>query len=106
MEIRSRYGVKANFGYEFTNKFSSYLSYGIASVDQLDNFPSVNDSKGKWQTAAIYGIGSIYNMNDNWGIKTEFNSQRFNTRYSYYGGPTTTSKVRINVLKVGVIYWF
>lgn len=106
MEIRSRYGFKGNFGYDITDKFSTYLSYGVASVDHIDNFPSVNDSKGKWQTTAIYGIGSIYNINNNWGIKTEFNSQRFNTRYSYYGGPTTTSKVRLNVLKIGVIYLF
>lgn len=106
MEIRSRYGSKANFGYDFTNKFSAYLGYGVAMVDHLDNFPSVNDSRGKWQTAAIYGIGSIYNINDNLGIKTEFNSQRFNTRYQYYEGPSTTSKVRLNVLKVGMIYSF
>jgi opacity protein-like surface antigen len=106
MEIRSRYGVKANFGYDFTNKFSGYLSYGMAMVDHLDNFPSVNDSLGKWQTAAIYGVGSIYNISNNWGIKTEFNSQRFNTRYQYYGGPSTTSKVRLNVLKVGLVYLF
>lgn len=106
MEIRSRYGSKANFGYDFTNKFSAYLSYGVAMVDQIDNFPSVNDSRGKWQTAAIYGIGSIYNINDKWGIKTEFNSQRFNTRYQYYQGETITSKVRLNVLKIGAVYLF
>ncbi len=106
MEIRSRYGFKTNFGYDFTDKFSTYLNYGIVLVDHVDKFPSVNDSKGKWQTAAIYGIGSIYNISDNWGIKAEFNSQRFNTRYSYYGGPTTTSKARLNVLKMGLIYSF
>lgn len=106
MEIRSRYGFKANFGYDFTDKFSAYLSYGIAKADHIDNFPSVDYSSGKGQTAAIYGIGSIYKINDNWGIKTEFNSQRFNIRYQYYPVPTTTSKVRLNVLKIGVIYSF
>ncbi len=87
------------------------MSYGVAMLDQIDNFPSVSGSSGKWQMAAIYGIGSIYNINDNWGIKTELNSQRFNTRYPYYSGQnsigqTTTNKVRLNVLKVGVIYSF
>jgi outer membrane autotransporter protein len=107
LELRSRYGAKANLGYNFSNKFSAYATYGLASVDHVDNFPtatSVSRSQGKWKTAAIYGIGAVFNFNENWGIRAEFNTQRFNVPYSYHVG--VMSKVRLNVLKTGLVYSF
>lgn len=107
MELRSRYGAKANLGYNFTDKFSAYATYGLASIDHVDNFPSatsVSRSQGKWKTAAIYGLGAVFNINENWGIKAEFNTQRFNVPYSYDAG--VMSKVRLNVLKTGLVYSF
>ncbi len=107
LELRSRYGAKANLGYNFTEKFSAYATYGLASIDHVDNFPSatsVSRSQGKWKTAAIYGLGAVFNINENWGIKAEFNTQRFNVPYSYDAG--VMSKVRLNVLKTGLVYSF
>lgn len=107
LELRSRYGAKANLGYNFSDKFSAYATYGLASIDHVDNFPtatSVSRSQGKWKTAAIYGIGAVFNINENWGIKAEFNTQRFNVPYSYDAG--VMSKVRLNVLKTGLVYSF
>ena len=107
LELRSRYGAKANLGYNFSDKFSAYATYGLASIDHVDHFPtatSVSRSQGKWKTAAIYGLGAVFNINENWGIKAEFNTQRFNVPYSYDEG--VMSKVRLNVLKTGVVYSF
>jgi len=110
LELRSRYGAKANLGYNLDDKFSTYATYGLASVDHIDNYPSNNQgyfkgrSNGKWKTSAIYGVGAIYNINENWGIKTEFNTQRFNVPYAY--DFKATSKVRLNVLKAGLFYSF
>lgn len=103
LELRSRYGAKLNLGYNFTKNFSSYLTYGLAAVDHVDNAPSLHSSQGKWKTAAIYGFGAVYNLNGNWAVKTEFNTQRFNVPYAY---DYNTSKVRLNVLKVGLAYNF
>jgi opacity protein-like surface antigen len=104
LELRSRYGAKANLGYNFNDKFSAYATYGLAAIDHVDNFPTVPESQGKWKTAAIYGIGAVFNFNENWGIRAEFNTQRFNVPYSYDAG--VTSKVRLNVLKTGLVYSF
>lgn len=104
LELRSRYGAKANLGYNFSDKFSAYATYGLAAVDHVDNFPTRPSSQGKWKTAAIYGFGAVFNINENWGIKAEFNTQRFNVPYSYDAG--VMSKVRLNVLKTGLVYSF
>ena len=104
LELRSRYGAKVNLGYDFTDNFSGYATYGLAAVDHVDNFPTIPNSQGKWKTSAIYGLGAILNFNDNWAFKAEFNSQRFNIPYSYDAG--VTSKVRLNTLKTGLVYKF
>jgi len=104
LEIRSRYGIKANLGYDFTQNFSSYLTYGIAALDRISRYPSFNYTQGKWETAAIYGIGAQYHLSENWSMRAEFNSQRFNA--IYYAVPGSTSKIRLNVLKIGILYNF
>lgn len=104
LELRSRYGAKVNLGYDFADSFSGYVTYGLATVDHVDNFPTNPNSQGKWKTSAIYGLGATLNLNDNWAFKAEFNSQRFNVPYSYDGG--VTSKVRLNTLKTGLVYNF
>lgn len=104
MELRSRYGIKANLGYDFTNDFSTYLTYGIARIDQINNYPSFNASNGKWRTAAIYGIGAQYKLCEKWSVRAELNSQRLNIPFE--GMPDASSKVRINALKVGAVYSF
>lgn len=104
LELRSRYGAKLNLGYNFTEKFSSYATYGLATVDHVDNFPSDSFSQGKWKTSAIYGLGATISFMDNWAFKAEFNTQRFNVPYSYDAG--TVSKIRLNTLKTGLAYSF
>ncbi len=104
LELRSRYGAKANLGYNFNDKLSAYATYGLAAVDHVDNFPTRPSSQGKWKTSAIYGFGAVFNINENWGLKAEFNTQRFNVPYSYDTG--VVSKVRLNVLKTGLVYSF
>jgi outer membrane autotransporter protein len=103
-EIRSRYGIKANFGYDFTSKFSSYLTFGTGRIDQVNKYPSRNTSDGKWRTALIYGFGAQYNITDRWSVRSEFNTQRFNTPFITI--PNTQNKVRLNVLNIGAVYSF
>jgi opacity protein-like surface antigen len=69
LELRSRYGAKANLGYNFNDKFSAYATYGLAAVDHVDNFPTRPSSQGKWKTSAIYGFGAVFNINENWDLK-------------------------------------
>ena len=82
MEIRSRYGAKLNLGYSFNDQFSTYLTYGFSSLDYVANFPSINESKNRSKISSIYGIGAVYNFTKNWGMKLEFNTQRFNVPYT------------------------
>jgi len=102
MNLRSRYGAKLNLGYDFTNKFSAYLNYGLAQVSYINNAPSTPDSQGKVSYyAPVYGLGAAFKLNDNWAIRAEINQQKVNLRYFLNG-----SKVTVNTLKTGLVYNF
>ncbi len=104
MEIRSRHGAKLNLGYSFNDQFLTYLTYGFSSLDYVNKFPSINESRSRSKISSIYGIGVVYNLTKNWGMKLEFNTQRFNVPYAT--DLSDSSKVRLNVLKTGLIYNF
>ncbi len=107
LEIRSRYGAKANLGYDFSNKFSTYLTAGLASVNYINRWPSSHDSQGKSTLSPIYGLGALFQINDSWAVKAELNQQKFHARYGIDSGSSTVvSKVTLNVLKTGLVYSF
>lgn len=103
MELRSRYGAKANFGYDFNKSFSAYFTYGLANVSYINRVPSSNRSEGEAKISQIYGLGAMFKINDSWAVKAEFNQQKFNARYFNEG---VISKVRLDVFKTGLVYNF
>ena len=108
MDLRSRYGIKANFGYNLTDKFSPYVTLGLAQVQYINRWPSeasfgVATTEAKIETAPIYGIGALFSVNDNWSVKTEINQQKLHLQYFDDRG---TSNVTLRVLKVGAVYNF
>jgi outer membrane autotransporter protein len=103
MSLRSRYGLKGNLGYDFNRRFSAYITFGSAYIDYINSDPSINMSQGKLELAQIYGIGATFNITHNLALKAEFNQQRPNIRYFDDG---ITSKVRLDVLKTGLVYSF
>ncbi|MCE3254746.1 MAG: hypothetical protein K0R25_240 [Rickettsiaceae bacterium] len=104
LELPVRYGAKANFGFNFTDNFAGYLTYGLSNIHQIDKSPALNANHGRWKISPIYGAGSVFNINPNWGIKIEFNRQKFEVPYSF--DLATTSKVKLNILKTGLVYNF
>jgi opacity protein-like surface antigen len=105
LNLRSRYGVKADLGHDFTQKFSAYVTYGFANVSYLNAIPSLNYSEGKSKLSQLYGLGALFEINENWAARIEFNEQRFHTRYSI-DGEGVINKVRLDVLKTGLVYSF
>ncbi len=102
MNLRSRYGVKINLGYDLTEKFSTYANFGMAQVSYLNESPSDGSSQGKLSYfAPVYGLGALYKLNDSWSVRAEINQQKVNIRYF-----DNASKVTINTLKTGLVYNF
>lgn len=103
LNLRSRYGFKANVGYDLNKSFSLYANYGYANVNYVNRWPSLNESESGNRFSAIYGIGGIYNINDSWAVKAEINQQRFKIPAS---GDSVYSKVKLNVLQTSLAYKF
>ncbi|NBV06744.1 MAG: porin family protein [Proteobacteria bacterium] len=103
LNLRSRYGLKANVGYDINQSFSLYANYGYANVGYANRWPSDGKSESGNRFAAIYGIGGIFNINENWSVKAEINQQRFKIPAT---GDAAYSKVRLNVLQTSLAYNF
>ncbi len=104
LRISSRYGLKGNFGYDFTDKFSAYVTYGITRIHRASDYKSFDAKEQKWKSAPIYGIGAQYKICEKWAARAEFNTQKFST--TYYAVPEAMSDIRLNVWKLGAIYSF
>jgi len=95
LQFNARYGAKINLGYDFDQNFSGYLTYGMANLRY--QLSSGNDTKNKF--TSVYGLGLLMKINKDLDAKVEYNQQRLDTPYSL-------GSVQLNVLKVGVLYYF
>lgn len=105
IELRSRLGIKVNFGYDFSEKFSLYATYGYVSLNYINRYPAIDKSEGMSKLSDIYGFGIIYNLDEHWSIKSEFNRQISNLRYRI-NGPTASSELKLNTIKTGIVFNF
>ena len=79
------------------------MTYGAASVYHVENFPQLNIKQGRWTTSPISGIGARFNFTDNWAIKAEFTTQKFDV---IYAGESEKGKVKLDILKTGIVLKF
>lgn len=122
VSIKSRYGIKANFGYDITDQFSAYIPLGI-SVNQYEL--NTNDHLGSsylkltqtgFESALFYGLGFAYHPTKELAINLEYNNSSFDikskTNVALMGfanssnSVTLKSNVNLNVIKLGVSYNF
>jgi len=108
LAINTRYGVKANIGYDFVEqKFSPYVTFGRATVEyKSTKFNSVSLTtvrKSGTQSSAIYGFGSNFDINESLIATIEYNRQKVNLDQGSGLGRFDT---KINSLKFGLAYKF
>ncbi len=107
IKLNYRYGAKVNFGYNINKDFAAFVNYGTALVDydvrwvKTNSFPA--KQYGDQSISQIYGLGFLYNLNDNWALKLAYDRQTANVRYIYRG---INSRARIETTKLGAIYNF
>ncbi len=109
MILKFRYGAKLNAGYYLTKKLNVFANAGLTnakySVQWNSNVTNLigTNSYNSTKLAPIYGAGFSYDLTDNIFVKANYDQQIFNIRYGLDGW---RSKVKLNVLKVGVGYIF
>lgn len=108
LTINTRYGIKANIGYDVNEKFSPYLSFGAATAEyssqKLDNSYSTITQSGS-RSSAIYGIGTNIRIHENLVANLEYNMQNL-TLSQGTGDGLGNYKTRINTFRFGVSYNF
>jgi opacity protein-like surface antigen len=114
MTVSSRYGAKINLGYnlisgyKFISKLDVFVSAGMANVNYsfkgVYGADSYKDSGS--ELAPIYGVGLIYSINDNWGIRTSYDRQRFIVPYYRVLNAAQIDHIKLDVFKAGLIYNF
>jgi opacity protein-like surface antigen len=100
-----RYGVKLDLGYDFNEKFSAYLSAGVANVNYKVDWKSISQKKSGSKTGFIGGIGLNYQALDNVVLNLEYNSQSLDFTTPDNGGINKVNS-DIKALKFGVSYKF
>ncbi|MBL6664801.1 MAG: porin family protein [Rickettsiales bacterium] len=116
LDINSRYGVKANFGYDVSDQFSAYIPVGYAvnnyELKTKDYFGSSHVSLKQTgsESAFLYGIGFSYSPVDSISVNLEYNRSSFDiktkTDIALVGDVKLKTENDLNVIKLGVSYKF
>ena len=122
LDIDSRYGVTADLGYDFTNKFATYLMGGYSVVRYTAKNGAITPGGDYYETilkkssngSLIVGLGTKYNYSDHVSFNVEANTQKFNLKNNgdvpivKNAGYIYDSRFvgRFNTLKIGASYNF
>ncbi len=104
VNVKNRYGVKFDIGYDLTDKAAVYFTNGISSTSYNMDFTGTDlGSKSGSKTAYFFGAGASYEVAKNWLANFEYNHQKL----SDIKGPNgTRADASVGVVKVGVAYHF
>lgn len=97
--LGATYDVKANFGYEFSEYVSGFVTYDLGAFSYRPGQKNVTVGSGTATSSAV-GIGSQINLSNSFGLKLIYTQQQFEN--SAVGG----GQIRSNVFKVGTVYNF
>lgn len=107
--VKTRYGVKANIGYDVTEKFAPYVTAGISEVEyQSSKYNSTGFTTTKVtgsKTAPIYGLGANFRIHDSAIFNVEYNRQSVDLSQGT-GTGLGKYEVDIDTIKFGVAYNF
>jgi opacity protein-like surface antigen len=101
VEIKDRYGAKANLGFAIFPRITPFLTYGFAKVKYSGNAGAFSVTDSKW--SPIYGLGLLLDLPLGVSLKAAYDYQQFSIPYSQSGSKTRTN---LGVAKLGVIYNF
>lgn len=104
VNIKSRYGVKLDVGYDVTDKVGLYFTNGFAETGyKVDGVVNGTGTKSKSDLKYYYGAGVTFNIVKNWDLRAEYTTQSFGMETAV---EAVRVKARLNVMKFGVLYKF
>ncbi len=94
VKIKYSYGVKADIGYDITDKIATFVTLGYQESRHEASF--VDNST---QEALIYGVGGKYSLTNNVDVALAY-------EYSNYNQSGVPNSINPEVVKLGVAYKF
>lgn len=104
IELKNRYGVKANIGMAILPKVTPFLTIGMSKISYGSNVYSSGNTLSKSELSPLYGVGVIVDIPlTDISVKASYDYQSLNMNYAESG-----SKIRshLGVAKLGAIYNF
>lgn len=104
IELKNRYGVKANIGMAILPKITPFVTFGMSKVSYGSNVYSSGNTLSKSELSPLYGVGVLVDIPFiDISVKASYDYQNLNMNYAESG-----AKIRshLGVAKLGVIYNF
>lgn len=102
VNIKNRYGFKADIGVDLEDDLAIYFVSGVSFLNySVENSTSKNSGHGR--SDFFYGAGISHDYSQNVSFSLEYNTQSFNVKDS-----TKSTKVKVdnNIVKIGLNYKF
>ncbi len=114
MEVDSRYGAKLNLGYEVAQNTKLFINAGYSNVkvDQkyLNGYTAITTGRVLVKTnkngVFTYGFGASYTVNNNIALKAAYEISQFSVIHQDYLSPNPIDEIKLQIVKLGLIYSF
>ncbi len=119
LEIRDRYGVKFDIGFDISDKFATYVPLGYASTSyelntresELADSAGLSTKTTERTSGLLYGLGFSFYPSEKIAINLEYNRSKVNARtgqgVSFNGGNSPVkAKANLDIIKLGASYKF
>ncbi len=84
LEVKNRFGLKADVGYDVTDNFAPYVTFGYADVayrtKNYSNSTAATSIKNGVTGGVFYGVGLKFDINKDWSFNTEYQTQNFRAK--------------------------
>jgi opacity protein-like surface antigen len=116
IDIKNRYGIKTDVGYDLTDTIAPYITGGYSQIsyrtrNYWDGNPTVTTIKNSVASDWFYGVGLKVNYTSNISFNVEYNRQSFLAKTSLEGDSSTYQyiskfKTNLDIVKVGLSYQY
>ncbi len=116
VNIKSRYGVKFDAGYDITDKFSVYAPFGISMANyelktqDYSGASSLTTKTTGRKAGFLYGLGFSFAATENILVNLEYNRSSYDLKsggnVALIGNTTLKAKTNLDVVTLGVAYKF
>lgn len=105
VEIKNRYGVKLDIGYDITDQIGVYFTNGFAKTRYTVDWTGGGAGTKAGVTPLHYftGIGALFHATKNITLNVEYNTQHISGQTPEFG---VTVRSKIDVVKAGISYHF